>query len=95
MLYYAYRPLEGYALELAVSGFYPPPEVVGVDAYVAYLRALYWERPALFVDLAKRAMGEDLTLLASARPELLPAWHAAVCGVARARGWEIHGGERS
>jgi|GEM_PF-1992001 len=94
MLFYARSPLEGLALELCVSPFWPPIPARSPDGYRAHLRELWRRSPELFMHLARTARTLEVTLLSTGRPELLEAWYESIVAVARRQGWEIDGGLR-
>ena len=91
-MFYAYSPLEGLALELCVSPFWPPIPARSPDGYREHLRELWRRSPEVFMHLARTARTQEVTLLSTGRPELLAARYESIVAVARRQGWEIDGG---
>jgi hypothetical protein len=83
VLHRSEAPSEGWVLCVAASPFRPP---LG-SPYRAHLRALHRRDPRLFLDWARRADGEDYTLVGPAEETAI--LYDALCRVAIRRGFRI------
>lgn len=86
-------PSSGYGLNLGNADLQPPEfHSITPEEYLGYLRAQYKRSPERFVELAKHANEDQVTLYSVDRPDLVAVLYHAIVNTAKRHGWEIAGG---
>ena len=94
MLFVAAEEVPGRYVELESTPFAPPAAAgpIGADEYLGYLRALYRQKPELFLHWARSAHTADETIVGD--HALVTTLYIVLVKVGHLHGWSIGGGLR-